>query len=364
MTKPGFWALCLFGLALGGPLPADPALTTTAGAATGMSTDAPSTDPDGLEPETGIILDECFDDYSKLRFDRAEAEARQAMALQPDLPLPVIYLQATLMAEVQEMAAAHVDDAAVTKRFYQATFLALSLETAWERVHHDGRGEGYIGISLGERGMVHMYRGHPLAAYKDGHKAYTALVLARRMDPDLAEADLGLGEYLYYSGRMAGVLRMILVLHGDVPGGIALLQTCGVDGHRCAPLARLELAQILTDETVDYEQALPYVQEAEARFPENWSYEKLALDEAHGLGLGRPEARNLVEAVAAQWDKGWRPPPYAEIDPDPLRLQLAKTYLREGYEVDALRHLEALSKDKGRAAEQARHLEASLKPGI
>jgi tetratricopeptide (TPR) repeat protein len=358
MIRSRYSALCLLGLALSGPLAARPVVTNPAP----VSATAVPADPDGLDPQTEAILDACFNDYNSLRFDQAEAEARQAMALQPDLPLPIIYLQATLMTEVQEMATAHANTRAVAKRFYLATKQALALETAWDRVHHGGRSLGYIGVSLGERGMVRLFTGHPLAAYNDGKLANSKLLLARKLDPDLADVDLGLGEYLYYCGRMAGLVRMILVLHGDVPGGIALLQTCGVEGHRCAPLARLELAQILTDESVNYELAYPYVLEAQALYPDNWSYEKLALDEARGLGLDRPEARNLVEAVSTHWDEGWRPPAYAKVDPGPLRLQLAGIYLREGLTVDALRHLEALAKTKGKIGDEARRMEAGVKP--
>jgi tetratricopeptide (TPR) repeat protein len=357
MIRPRLWAFCLLGLALAGPLLAGPAVTNPQP----VSSTAGPADPDGLEPQTEAILDACFVDYNSLRFDQAEAEARQAMALQPDLPLPIIYLQATLMTEVQEMATAHANSRAVAARFYQATRQAITLETAWERVHQDGRSLGYLGVSIGERGMVRLFTGHPLAAYKDGRLANAKLLLARKRDPNLADVDLGLGEYLYYCGRMAGLLRMILVLHGDVPGGITLLQTCGVEGHRCAPLARLELAQILTDEAVNYEQALPYVREAQELYPDNWNYEKLALEEARGLSLDRPEARNLVEAVAAHWDQGWRPPAYAAVDPGPLRLQLAGIYLREGFTVDALRHLQALDKTKGKVGDQARRMEAGIK---
>lgn len=358
MIRPRFWAFCLLGLALAGPLPAGRVVPSAAV----MGGAAGSADPDGLDPQTEPILDACFNDYNSLRFNQAEAEARQAMALQPDLPLPVIYLQATLMNEIQEMVTAHAKTRDVADRFFRATRQALALETAWDRARHDGRGLGYMGMSLGERGMVRLFMGHPLGAYGDGRTANGDLLMAQRRDPGLVDADLGLGEYLYYCGRMAGLLRMILALHGDVPGGIALLQTCGVKGRRCAPMARLELAQILTEEAVNYERALPYDQEAEARFPDNWFYEKLALDEARGLGLGRPEARDLVEAVAAHWDGGWRPPAYAAVDPGPLRLQLAGMYLREGFTMDALRHLEALETTKGRLGDEARRMEAGIEP--
>jgi hypothetical protein len=348
----------IFCLLLAATLPAAETVAPVEGADTPISATA-SVDVDGLSPQGGALLDACFDDYNRLNFDPAEAEAREAMAAQPELPLPVIYLQAVLVSEVQELTLGHADDSAVRERFDQATVLALRLEAAWEKAHHDGRGQNYLGISLGERGLVQLYRGHLLAAYKDGKRSNEALLLAQQRDPSLIEADLGRGQYLYYCGRLSGFLRLILVLHGDIPGGINLLQTCGVGGRRCAPLARLMLAGILTDDVPDYARALPYVQEAESRYPQNWSYDKLALDEARGLGLANPAALALVEAVSAQWDSGWRPPPYAALDPDPMRLQLAKWYLGAGREADARRHLTAIEQDKGKSAAEARQLEQS-----
>jgi tetratricopeptide (TPR) repeat protein len=282
---------------------------------------AAGTDPDGLQPASAALVDACFDDYNRLRFAQSESEARQAMALQPELPLPLIYLQASLTAEIQEDATARRDDGAALARFDSATAQALGVEAAWEAAHHDGRSQLYLGTSLGARGLVSMYRGHLFSAYRDGKKAAAALRLAKRRDPGLLDADLGLGQYLYYCGRLSGFLRLILVLHGDVPGGIALLTDCGAGGGRCALLARLVLARILVEEAPDYGRALPYVSEAEERYPENWAYERLALEEARGLGLQRPESRRLVRAVGVQWDRGWRPPDYVQLDPGPLRAQ-------------------------------------------
>ena len=93
---------------------------------------------------------------------------------------------------------------------------------------------------------------------------------------------------------------------------------CGAAACRSAPLARLVLARILSEDMRDYDAALPYVQEAYGRYPLSWGYAKLAMEEAQGLGLKRPEARALAETLRAQWQGGWRPPAYAKMDPVPL----------------------------------------------
>ena len=276
----------------------------------------------GLLSPTAALLDTCLDDYNSLRFDQAEAEARQAMALQPEHPLPCVYLQATLCAEIQEQGLDQKEDPALLRRFDQATVLAQDLEAAWEREHRDAWGAVYLGNSLGARALVAMYRRRLLRSYTDGRESASALRLAQKRVPDQPDADLGLGQYLYFCGRLSGVMRFFLVLHGDIPGGIARLRHCAASDCRSAVLAKLVLSRILTEEVPDFEAALPYVQEAYRRYPLNWAYAKQAQEEALGLGLGRPEARALAASLRTQWRGGWRPPAYAKMDPSGLFLAL------------------------------------------
>jgi hypothetical protein len=137
-----------------------------------------------------------------------------------------------------------------------------------------------------------------------------------------------------------------------------LVASCAADSNRCSVLARLVLARILTEEVPDYARALPYVQEALSRYPQNWAFENLALEEAKGLGLDRSESQNLVENVSAMWDNGWRPPSYAKVDPTPLRQQLVQAYLRQGRQDAARRMWAALVKDSNPSVALSDHLAA------
>lgn len=305
------------------------ALSPTAGPAAGavsspMPAPAPvavsvtSSDAPELLSATSALLDASMDDYNRLDFARAESEAAQAMALQPEHPLPAVYLQGALTAEIQEQIAAGRLGKDLLKRFDLATAHAVALDKSWELVHHDAWGQIFIGNSLGARGLVDMYRGRLMKAYTDGKLSADALRLAHLRMAGESDSDLGLGQYLYYCGRLSGVLRMFLVLHGDIPGGIARLRTCGATTCRSAPLARLVLARILAEDMRDYETALPYVQEAYGRYPLSWDYAKMAMEEAQGLGLKRPEARALAMTLQTQWQSGWRPPAYAKMDPTKL----------------------------------------------
>ncbi|HXC65233.1 MAG TPA: hypothetical protein VNZ67_12805, partial [bacterium] len=315
-----------FCLLLGGPLRAAgeqalaaPLTATVQGATAGTVPDSglapglspaegvnPLTDAPELLSPTSALLEACMGDYNRLDFARAESEAAQAMALQPDHPLPAVYLQGALTAEIQDQIAAGHLTQDLLKRFDLATVHAVALDKSWELVHHDAWGQIYIGDSLGARGLVDMYRGRLMKAYSDGKLSADAMRLAQKRMAGENDSDLGLGQYMYYCGRLSGVLRMFLVLHGDIPGGIAKLRNCGAAACRSAPLARLVLARILSEDMRDYDAALPYVQEAYGRYPLSWDYAKLAMEEAQGLGLQRPEARALAETLRAQWQAGWR----------------------------------------------------------
>jgi hypothetical protein len=278
----------------------------------------PAADAPGLLSRTAELMAACLDDYNRLDLSRSEAEAREAMALQPQHPLPLVHLQGCLVSLAYEQSQAGRIDPGLLRCFQQASDQADAVESAWEAAYHDGWAQLYIGNSLGAQGLLALYQGRSIRAYQLGRRAEAALQLAQRRSPGLADADLGLGQYLYYCGRMAGLLRFFLDLPGDIPGGIARLKACAASDCRSAVLARLVLARILVEEESDPEAALPYVQEAFQRYPLNWSFAKLAQEEALKLGLARPPALGLALALRRQWDAGWRPPAYAKLDPVPL----------------------------------------------
>lgn len=278
-------------------------------------------DPDDLLPPAAALMDACLVDYNNLRFDQAEADAHGAIAAQPGHPLPVIYLQGALVARMDEALAADagadtVD--ALQARMDAASTQALADADAWERAHADARGQVYKGVALGAVGLVQIARDRYLAAYKTGKRANEALLLAKQRDPQAHAADLGLGQYLYYCGRLGGVLRFFLSLKGDIPGGIALLESGGRLGGRTAPLARIVLARILVEEEPDPQRALPYVQELRRDYPDNWHYVAIAQREALALGLDQPAGLALAQGIRAQVKTGWKAPPYAKLGLDAL----------------------------------------------
>jgi hypothetical protein len=269
----------------------------------------------GVLSRTAALMAACLDDYNRLDFDRSEAEAREAMALQPEHPLPLVHLQGCLTALAFEQSLSGGVQAGLLRCFDDACQRADAVETAWEAAHPDGWSQLYRGNSLGAEALVALYQGQSLRAYRLGRRADAALQLALQRQGGLLDADMGLGQYRYYCGRMSGFLQFLLRLPGDIPGGIAQLKACAASGCRSAILASGVLARILVEEEPDPQAALPYVQAVYGRYPLNWSYAKLAQEEALALGPQRPEARALMQSLRRQWDAGWRPPAYAHLLP-------------------------------------------------
>jgi tetratricopeptide (TPR) repeat protein len=285
---------------------------------------------DGLGPGTMQELDAVQDAYEGLCFAKSESLAAQVIAEFPEHPLPRIFFQACLLAEVQEAVAARREDKPLYGRYDAATAEALRLAEARDMANPDAYSKFYLGGSLGARGLVLLYRGRYLAAFNDGKRADQLLRQSLAQDPGLVEAKLGLGQYEYYCGRLSGLLRLVLRLHGDVKKGMALLEDCAAQNSFSSVAAILSLSRIYCLEEVDFAKAYPYVQDGLSRYPGNYASVSYAITEAKGLGLKDPRAQLLLDQVFEMWDQGWRPPSYAPINPEPLRAELAKIYADSG----------------------------------
>jgi tetratricopeptide (TPR) repeat protein len=324
-------------------------------AASTRATPTPVATPwDGLPAEAMQQLQDSQDAYNNLDFDRSKALAEAVIAQYPDHPLPRIFLQGTEVTEIQEVLAAHGEKHALFDAFDKLSDETVALAQKRDQLTPTACSQFYIGGSLGARGLVQLYEHNYRAAYRDGRDADVALRQALVRDPQLQEAWLGLGQYEYYTGRMAGLLRFILSLHGDVNKGISELETCSAHPSFTTIASRLCLARIYCLEVVNYPKALPYVQDVYARYPNTYWTVQMALADAKGLGLANPDAQALLESVFKQWDGGWRPPVYVKMDPEPLRLELATFYKQQGQKEKAFEHFKALaSSSQPRIAELA-----------
>lgn len=307
----------------------------------------------GLKPETLKLLAECQDATYSLDFDHAEALAHEAMLESALHPLPHIFLQAAILGRIQEFIDAGADSPELFERFQKESDSALSLARGMELRDPDAQSQLYLGLALGSSGLARMLNGQYLKAYHEGKAAAASLETARLRDPGLTDALLGLGQYGYYCGRMGGLLRFAANLHGDIPGGIAMLEACAAEQGPAAIAARVNLARIYSLELPDFSKALPYVLELRARYPRNHAFIHDAMALARGDAYASSEGQALLEAVLAQWDLGWRPPAYARLDIEHGRLLLARAYHKEGRDDLAAPHFKSLAASKDKAMANA-----------
>jgi hypothetical protein len=160
------------------------------------------------------------------------------------------------------------------------------------------------------------------------------------LDPQRYDAYMGLGQFEYYCGRLAGILQFVLALHGDERKGIEMLKQGASKGTYGAWACKTFLLKILVDHKHLYAEAYPYLKEVWAAFPENYHHVLYVLSFAKAYGLDKPESRELLEELCAQWDKGWRPPSYVtEFPLEATRIHLADYYMAHGEQDKAKAHL-------------------------
>jgi hypothetical protein len=303
----------------------------------------PSAGVDGLPPETMALLASSQDAAYESNFVLAESLASQAVAMYPDHPLPRIFLQMAILASIQDADITQEENPLLYMRFEKESQEALALATQRELKSPDDCSVLYLGSCIGASGLVKMFQGHYMDAYHDGQMAASSLVLALQRNPAQYDAYLGLGQYNYYCGRLAGPLRLFANLHGDIQGGIHELELCGFKGDYAATAARSTLARIYSMEEINFAKALPYVSEMRVRYPDNCDYIRYAMATAQGLGWEDPRGRILSNAVFVQWDQGWRPPLRAHLDLERARLRLARFYFKKGHTAAAMDNFAALA---------------------
>jgi len=289
-------------------------------------------------------------------FPACEAYIHQAQALEPEHPLPRIFLQSMLIYQLQVDQKLGRDTKPLQSRIEEAGDDAVASAQAYSLAKPGPVAELYLGGALGTRGMGHLYEGSYVVAYKDGKKAYKLLQQCVAEEPRLYNAYVGLGTFEYESGRLAGVLQYILDMHGDVDYGLDLLKTCEQKASYAAPSALMHLARIYTNEVPDAALSRLYLRRLCRRYPRNASFAKWCAAAARRASWEHAAADELFGPVLEQWDQGWRPDK-ARLDIPALRMEYAQALLRQKLPEQARRQLAALaSSDDPGLASQAKSL--------
>jgi len=166
--------------------------------------------------------------------------------------------------------------------------------------------ELYAGLGYASRARLLGLRYEKLATARAGVEARKHLLRCLELDPDMADADLGLGLYNYYAdtlSAMAKVLRFFMgIPGGDKRTGLRQLETAATQAELVQTEARFNLAKNLRNYDFDYARALTAAAPLAAEYPENPLFLLLAGDIAAKLGHNDEAAMRFHAATAAPMD--------------------------------------------------------------
>jgi len=321
-------ALFLFALALFLPIKAFSAASAT------LWTDQ------NIPPLVLARLSQAQDLALDLRYDEAEAMIRAVTPKAPEHPLCGVFLVATLLSRIQESF--KTGTKVVPPSFFkEADRLVESIGKQRAEFPDSPYPRVYLGAAYGMRGLAKLYSGDYLASYWDGKKGAALLKEAVAKDPTLYNAYMGLGQFEYYCGTLAGVLQFILALPGDPDKGLAMLKTCGEKAGYAAWPCRAYRIRLMTGERHDFVGVEPELLALSVRYPDNYDF-ALAVFRALDAGINTPALRRAAGGIVQHMEHGWLPPAFVHMDKDALRLSLAQASLAAGDAAGAAAYLDVL----------------------
>jgi hypothetical protein len=162
--------------------------------------------------------------------------------------------------------------------------------------------ELYAGLGYASRARLTGLRYEKMATAHAGVEGRKHLVRCLELDPDMLDADLGLGLYNYYVdtlSAMAKVLRFFMgIPGGDKRVGLRQLETAAAKSEIVQTEARFNLAKNLRNYDFDYARASTAAAPLISDYPENPLFLLLAGDIAEKLGH-REEAAMRFHAAAS-----------------------------------------------------------------
>ncbi len=191
---------------------------------------------------------------------------------------------------------------ATDRRYLELAAKASSLAEAQIAEHETPEMQFYAGMGDALAARLYGLRGEGRNTARAGVRAREHLLRATALDPQLADADLGLGLYNYYIDTLSAAARILRFFMG-IPGGskrdgIRQLQHAIDEGVLAPAEARFYLAIDLHNYDQHYERALEIIGPLVEKYPTNPLFQLARGDLYAKLGR-KPQAMECYRAAEA-----------------------------------------------------------------
>ena len=159
------------------------------------------------------------------------------------------------------------------RRYFELAARVLSLAEAQVKQNESAEMQFYAGMAEALSVRLYALRGENRNAARSGVRGREHLLRSKVLDPDLADADLGLGLYNYYVDTLSAIARVLRFFMG-IPGGskqegVRLLGQAIAQGVLTTNIARFYLALSLHRYDQQYEKALNVLGPLVEKYPAN-----------------------------------------------------------------------------------------------
>ena len=260
-----------------------------------------------LPPETPAILDKIY----SFDLQGAVEAAKRMQQERPNHPLGYLMETEALWWRIWCTSADFkygMSDArrrpklAGDQRYLELAARALSLAEAQIKQSDSAEMQFYAGMAEASAARLYGLRAENRNAARAGVRAREHLLRAKALDPDLADADFGLGLYNYYVDTLSSLARILRFFMG-IPGGskqegVRLLENAIADGQLTSNVARFYLSLNLHRYDQQYEKALVVLTPLAEKYPENPLFQLARGDLYAKLGR-KPQALACYRAASA-----------------------------------------------------------------
>ncbi len=270
-----------------------------------------------LPGNTQLILDHIYSGRS----DLAIPEARQMQQQASDHPLGYVLEAEALWWSIWCSSAEykygmtmprHREKMAADQHYLELATKAQSLAEARLKNLESAEMYFYAGMAEAMEARLYGLRAENRATARAGVHARENFTRALALDPELADADMGLGLYDYYVDTLSTLARMLRFFMG-IPGGskqegIQLLQRAIREGQLTPAIARFYLAINLHNYDQRYEDALQVITPLVQQYPGNPIFLLAQGDLYAKLGRNSQalEAYRAATVATGSCDPGWR----------------------------------------------------------